>query len=522
MKTYNLIYDKSTDLDQLLNQLTSLEVVINQVFSSLGMINITSETENFSSIEGIIGFEEDASIEPVPSLEWHQLRVASRTLPMKQSFIAKNLGEGINIYLVDSGINVDHSEFETSNIVNLYSYNETFDDEIGHGTAIASVIIGKTLGIATQATLKNVKILMRQSIPLSSLLEAFNAVAADKNEDKFAVINCSWTIPKSMILDNLVSDLRAQGFLVVAAAGNTISDADELSPVGYNAVLGVGASDAFDRVISWNDFAGSNFGEEVDLFAPGIDVMVANKDGEISEASGTSISAGIVSGIVAQYIYDLKNGSQDNITIDDIQSTIIRSSQEDILFRNETIYGDTPNRLVMALVLTKYFSNEIPTTIKINQGESFSLQFEIIKKYVDRLNIDNVAVGPLIRHHPDWVILDQEKSTIDFNPPESVETGYYKIYVEFLGYDGNRLMVYDIHFIIGDVQEGYDDEVYKVWLSGESGEEVIVTPAYACTFQGDCRGVSPTCGSTIPSSKTAFCICTYYGPFGNCYSYGAS
>jgi subtilase-type proteinase RRT12 len=257
---------------------------------------------------GEIGFEEDASIETVPSLEWHQLRVASRTLPMKQTFIAKNLGKDVNVYLVDSGIKADHPEFEFSNIVNLYSHNDSFDDDTGHGTGVASVIIGKTLGISTEATLKNVKIPMGQSIPLSSLLEAFNAIAADKIEaDEIAVINCSWTIPKSMILDNLVADLRSQGFLVVAAAGNTISNADDLSPVGYDAVLGVGASDAFDRVISWATNVGSNWGKEVDLFAPGIDVMIANKNGGITEASGTSISAGIVSSIAAQYIHDFKN-----------------------------------------------------------------------------------------------------------------------------------------------------------------------------------------------------------------------
>jgi hypothetical protein len=519
MKTYNLIYDKSTDLEHILNQLTELEIVVNQTFSSLGMINVSSETETFSNIEGIIDFEEDTSINPVAALEWHQLRVASRTLPMKNHFIAKNLGEGIDIYLVDSGIKADHSEFEDSNIVNLYSHNDSFDDDTGHGTGIASVIIGKTLGIATEATLKNVKIPMGQSIPLSSLLEAFNAIVADKDENEFAVINCSWTIPKSMILDNLVADLRSQGFLVVAAAGNTISDADNLSPVGYDAVLGVGASDAFDRVISWGQGVGSNFGKEVDLFAPGIDVMIANKEGGISETSGTSISAGIVSGIAAQYIHDFKNNSENDFTVDDIQSTIIVNAVKDILFRNETIYENTPNRLAMALSLTKYYNNDLPPLIKIMPTETYELKYDINKKYVSRINIDTISLGIRTYHHPDWITIDNELNIIYINPPEDVEENYYSFFVEFISEDGTRLMIDSRTILVGDPDNLSEEEIY-LWILDENSHVVLLSQFESCTG-GNCDSQYPLSDKCADRNigKYAYCVCDFYGFGANCLSY---
>jgi hypothetical protein len=515
MKTYNLIYDKSTDLDQVVTNLVDLGITINHTFSSLGIINISSEIENFSQVDGIINFEEDTSINPDPALEWHQLRAGSRTLPMKNTFIAKNLGTGVSIYLVDSGVAADHPEFEDSNIVNLYSYNETFDDEIGHGTAVGSVIIGKTLGISTEATLKNVKIPMGQSISLSSLLDAFNAIAEDKLSDELAVINCSWTIPKSMILDNLVSELRSQGFLVVAAAGNTISNADDLSPVGYNAVLGVGASDAFDRVISWAEGAGSNWGEEVDLFAPGIDVVVATKNGGTTEASGTSIAAGIVSGIVAQHIFDFKQSNEENITVDDVQQSIILTTVSDILFRNEEIYETTPNRLIMALILTKYYNNEIPPMIKINPGEIYTLPFEINEKYVSEINIDNIVMGNKIRHHPDWITLDKTTNVITFSPPEEEEDRNYVMYVEFRDHDETKIMVYSIPFTIGSPTQETSDEIY-IWELNES-DNVVVTAAFGCAG-GDCSGFGSDCVTRVPNTKGATCICSYYGSFGSCFS----
>jgi hypothetical protein len=523
MKTYNLLYNKEANLEIILDTLSSANVHINEVFSSIGIINVSGEYENFSEIEGIIAIDEDHSIDPIPAYEWHLLRVVSKTLPMKDLFIPRNTGTDVDIYLIDSGIDSTHPEFEEANIVNLYSFNETFDDETGHGTGVASVIVGKTLGISTEANLKLVKIPMGQSIPLSSLLEAFNAIAADKEGDNFAVINCSWTIPKSMILDNLVSDLRSQGFLVVAAAGNTISSTDDLSPVGYDAVLGVGCTDAFDRVISWAQDRGSNFGKEVDVFAPGIDVMIANKGGGFSESSGTSISAGIVSGIAAQVIFDASDIIHTSVdtTLEDIQQFIINNASENILFRNETVYGDTPNRLVMALFLTKYYNNKIPSIIKIASGETYTLPFEINEKYVTRINIGNIDVLNKTRHHPEWITLDESTNIIKFNPTDAVVPGRYKLYIEFLGHGGERLMIYDVPFTIGDPPEDKENEIY-IWVIDDD-DNIIVRAALGCEG-GYCGGgyydggPGYDCLNRIPEGKGETCVCSYYGTFGECYT----
>jgi hypothetical protein len=516
MKTYNLIYDKSKDLTIILGQLEGLGVTVNQTFSSLGMINVSSVNEDFSTIEGIIGFEEDVDVNPEVAFEWHQLRVGSRALPVKENFIPKNYGNGVSIYLIDSGITHSHPEFEDANIVDVYSYNDSFEDELGHGTGVASVIIGKTLGISTEATLKNVKIPMGEVIQLSSLLAAFDAVASDK-EDDFAVINCSWTIPKSMILDNLVADLRNQGFLVVAAAGNTISNADDLSPVGYDAVLGVGASDAFDRVISWAEGFGSNWGHEVDLFAPGIDVKIATKNGEYTETSGTSISTGIVSSIAAQVMSDISGSSNtDGISVGDIQQLIINNSVEDILFRNEEIYETTPNKLVMALGLNKYYYNELPPVIKINPGEIYTIPFELNEKYVSRINIDNITLGKKVKHHPDWVSLEQSTNTLTISPTEADTDKRYILYIEFYNQENSLLTIYSITFDVGEVPEEVDEK-YD-WEVGEN-DNIIINAVFGCAGNS-CGGGGIECTGALPNYKSSYCRCSYYGYFGNCYSGG--
>jgi hypothetical protein len=515
MKTYNLIYDKEKNLENIIDNLTSINVIINEVFDSISMINVSSKDDNFYEVDGIIHFEEDVELNTVPALNWHQLRVASKTLPMKSVYIPKNTGNEVSVYLVDSGVDEDHPEFLGRNIVNFYSYDDTFGDTDGHGTAIASVIVGTTLGVSPDVILKVVKIPMGQNIPLSTLLTAFNAISADKIDGEFAVINCSWTIPKSRILDNLVSELRAQEFLVVGAAGNTISNADDLSPVGYNAVLGVGACDAFDRVISWAPNVGSNWGEEVDVFAPGIEVTVATKNGNFAEASGTSISSGIVSAIVAQYICDIDNILQllkkETIDVNELQHYILSAAIEDVLFRNESIYENTPNRLIMANVLSKYYKNEKIPKIEVFPGSTYEFKLDLDERYVKSIRIDEVTMKDRTFVTPDWVVHDAHTNIIYISPPVDIEFKTYELFVEFLDENDNRLAIdrFRFKFMEDDIPDV--PEIYRMEMDVDG--VVSVTKAFAQCYFGNC--FSPTACYAYGTKFTA-CVC--YGYEATCFT----
>jgi hypothetical protein len=300
----------------------------------------------------------------------------------------------------------------------------------------------------------------------------------------------------------------------VAAAGNTISNADDLSPVGYDAVLGVGASDAFDRVISWAPGAGSNWGKEVDLFAPGIDVVVAGTNETYNEASGTSIAAGIVSSIAAQYIVDIEAQEDSNFTINDIQQLIILKSASDVLFRNESIYENTPNKLIMALILDKYYTNEIDSLIKIDPETSYDLYYEIDTRYVSKINIDHVVIGRRTYHHPEWVVLDEITNTITITPPQESIGEYYILYVEMLDENNNTLMVYPIVILVGESEETENNEYYQ-WVINED-DGVIVKMANPC-FGLDQFCVPPQNpgGCEDAGNKYTYCRCVGY----NCQPY---
>ncbi|RJQ57202.1 MAG: DUF4214 domain-containing protein [Desulfobacteraceae bacterium] len=110
------------------------------------------------------------------------------------------------------------------------------------------------------------------------------------------VINLSWgSEVKSLTVERAIGFAESCGALVCAAAGNKNSDR-LLFPAALaaDAIISVGASDMYDGRASF-----SNYGADVDLFAPGVDIYTAYLDNGYCLASGTSLSTPFVSGLAA-------------------------------------------------------------------------------------------------------------------------------------------------------------------------------------------------------------------------------
>lgn len=209
-------------------------------------------------------------------------------------------GTGVDIYLMDTGVNTSHPEFDRANVVNLFSHDGTFEDLAEHGTGVASLIVGRNLGMARDATLKVVKMAFNMSHEKGR--ECFNSILKDKTDNRVAIINCSWTFRQTTAFDEQVQKLQDTNCIIVSAAGNTLSSTEVLFPIGLGTTLGISAVDENNNVISWKENSGPNWGDDVTLFAPGIGIAVAQGNSEYVSAAGTSLATAIVSGILAQYV----------------------------------------------------------------------------------------------------------------------------------------------------------------------------------------------------------------------------
>lgn len=75
-------------------------------------------------------------------------------------------GEGVTLYVLDSGVRTTHIEFEgraefAYDAIREWSYipNDSPEDPDGHGTHVAGIAAGKYAGIAPQATIKAIRVL---------------------------------------------------------------------------------------------------------------------------------------------------------------------------------------------------------------------------------------------------------------------------------------------------------------------------------------------------------------------------
>jgi subtilisin family serine protease len=500
MTKYNVVFDKSLDIEQFKTALEQAGAVIYFVFPKLGVMNVSASTLDFSAVSGVLSYEEDLDITPEESFEWHQLRVTSGTLPMRNWYLPKNLGDGVNVYVVDSGIDSTHSEFSHTTINNLYSHNNDFTPSNGHGTGVASLIGGKTLGVSPNVLLHNVIVPTGASTTISVLLGAFDAIATNHDSTKIGVVNCSWTIPKSQILDSKITELQSLNLVVVASAGNIMQAADDFSPVGLNSVLGVGASDAYDRVISWGAGAGSNWGPEVDVFAPGIDVTCADMvSGGTVSASGTSLAAGVVSGVVAQFI-----ATDPTSTAADIHNYVLAIAVRDLLFRNESIYGTTPNAIVHAPNTATLFLNVPSKGIECQIGTTSEFSLAYNPDIVGSLSVDFVR-GVIHYCPPEWITFANDTLTV--TPPENFPSGMYHVFILVNNPAGEYIMKYRLSINIYQTSPAENENFTESYFfEMQENAEVVVTLASCST--GSCSSPFGFCQGDPP--KNAFCVCNQF------------
>ena len=92
-------------------------------------------------------------------------------------------GSNTNIYVLDSGIDLTHSEFTGKDISLVYSLTGDFNDTNGHGTGLASLMVGNTCGV-TSTSIKVVKIFDdAQPTKQSDFLHALDAILTDMNSN---------------------------------------------------------------------------------------------------------------------------------------------------------------------------------------------------------------------------------------------------------------------------------------------------------------------------------------------------
>ncbi|KZL83898.1 subtilisin-like serine protease [Colletotrichum incanum] len=226
---------------------------------------------------------------------------------------AEDAGEGVDAYVIDTGTNVDHVDFEgRAKWGKTIPSGDQDADGNGHGTHCSGTIAGKKYGVAKKAHVYAVKVLRSNgSGTMSDVVKGVEWAATSHTEQvkaakdgkrkgfKGSVANMSLGGGKTQALDAVVNAAVDAGIHFAVAAGNDNADACNYSPAAAEKAVTVGATELGDRRSYF-----SNYGKCTDIFAPGTNIKstwIGSKYA-VNTISGTSMASPHICGLLAYYL----------------------------------------------------------------------------------------------------------------------------------------------------------------------------------------------------------------------------
>ena len=241
--------------------------------------------------------------------------------PLDEYYDGTGLGSGVEVYVIDTG--VDWTYTSQFNDIKSTGFDAVGGDGWadgrwtivdgnpmdchGHGTHVAGTVASKDYGVAPDATIIGVRVLSCSgSGSYSDVIDGIDWVTYQKSLKPSTpmVINMSLGGGYSSLVNNAVADAVAAGIIVVVAAGNEYTLASSKSPASAPDAITVGSSMSNDNISSF-----SNYGDAVDIFAPGSSIVSTTYGGGTGTMSGTSMASPHVAGIAAGYLADGNSAS---------------------------------------------------------------------------------------------------------------------------------------------------------------------------------------------------------------------
>jgi len=244
---------------------------------------------------------EDAACEETvrgqPGL-WGLRRVSSDTNNNNSPLRRDNrAGQGVDVYIIDTGIYTEHSDFGGRATFGFDCTNEGPGDGNGHGTHCASTAAGTTMGISGNAALIAVKVLNRGgSGTFACVIRGIEFVGGRPGNRRVGSMSLGGGY--SAAVNTAVNGAVSRGAAMVSASGNSNTNACNFSPASSEDGITVNSIQQGDARSGF-----SNFGTCTHIFAPGTNVLGAWIGGQSATRtiSGTSMACPHVTGVIAEF-----------------------------------------------------------------------------------------------------------------------------------------------------------------------------------------------------------------------------
>jgi subtilisin family serine protease len=208
-------------------------------------------------------------------------------------------GDGVDVYVMDTGIHFSHEQFEGRALhagcdpadvesrnmqqfrqLQLRTSPENMSgwDCVGHGSHVAGIAGGKDYGVAPGINMFSVRVLnCNLTGSWNAIVEGLDCVLEQtQRRKKPTIVNMSLYGEKTRAVKRAIEELLRHNITVVTIAGNNQRrprDSCRVTPGSVRGAITVAASTRQDRAWSM-----SNAGLCVDIFAPGEEILSANND----------------------------------------------------------------------------------------------------------------------------------------------------------------------------------------------------------------------------------------------------
>ena len=263
------------------------------------------------SVPGVVNVEEDGDIEPdlstpdVYSQKNPENWFLNALSQDDDEYRYTRTGEGVDLYIVDSGVWDEHADFE-DRVEHLWSFDDRpYGDGVKsdyHGTMCAGCAGGKEYGVAKRLKMYSLRIDWSRTTSLKAM-DVLLKHHLEKGDDRPSVLSMSFSTGNSYAYRYTMKNLIDAGIVCMASTGNDQEDVAKY-PAGNDIVIGVSClGKIFGDIRRMVPAPYSNYGEGTDVWAPGHEGPVAGymHQGTMS-ASGTSAACPVAAGIMSMYL----------------------------------------------------------------------------------------------------------------------------------------------------------------------------------------------------------------------------
>ena len=212
-------------------------------------------------------------------------------------------GKGVTIAVIASPVDTSNPALKGANITDKSRC--TIQDSpagVRHGTEMATILVSPITGVAPDATLYTYQARSDDTQSTGTCdaggqaLDSMGKLINQAVEDGAQIITVSTAVPDtSDELKWAVTNAISKGVIIINSAGNSARDENSTQLGRWSGVIGVSAINGDGTFASY-----SSWGQGVTTAAVGGPVIARDADGKISSTQGTSFSAPIVAGILAQ------------------------------------------------------------------------------------------------------------------------------------------------------------------------------------------------------------------------------